>query len=322
MDSSDQSATPLWLSWARLVRLPTVFSAMACTASGFLLISGFEFPLPHLIVVLASVTALYWSGMILNDVCDIDEDRRLNRAGPLVTGEISVRTAQLAVVILMSVGVALAWIAGNQAEEFDQLPVIISVVIGGLVWLYDAPLKSTLLAPAVMGACRGASFLLGSSVALPLTQVETIPEHVLSAALGFTLYVMGLTLFGRREAAAGEDAGGINLAVGLVVLVGGLLIMAFGPTLTGFEQRGVRLDSRIAFPLLIGLIGGPVIVRFFKAIRDPDPSSIGPAMRLSILTIVPLSAAHALLGAGPSWGFAVFFLSIPGLILSAKIRVT
>lgn len=322
MDSHSQSGHPTWLSWAKLVRLPTVFSAIACTAAGFLLISGEEFPVSNLIWVTASVVCLYWSGMILNDVCDIDEDRRLKRASPLVSGEIGLRTAKIAVVVLMALGIALAWFAGNHGEAAGDLPAVVAVIIGGLVWLYDAPLKRTLLAPAVMGACRGASFLLGSSVALNLNQVEGIPDHAFSAALGFGLYVMGLTLFGRREAEDGEDKGGVNLAVGLMVLVGGLLIMAFGPTITKFQAAKVYVDTRVVFPLLIALISGPVIVRFYRALRDPAPAYIGPAMRLSILSIVPLSAAHGFLGAGPAWGFAVFFLAIPGLFLSAKIRVT
>ena len=44
--------------------------------------------------------------------------------------------------------------------------------------------------------------------------------------------------------------------------------------------------------------------------------------RLLLAITIPLAAAFALLGAGPMWGFAVFFLVFPAILMSARFRVT
>ncbi len=43
---------------------------------------------------------------------------------------------------------------------------------------------------------------------------------------------------------------------------------------------------------------------------------------LLILTIIPLAACFAYLGAGAIWGLLVFLLTFPTLVLSLRFRVT
>jgi len=54
----------------------------------------------------------------------------------------------------------------------------------------------------------------------------------------------------------------------------------------------------------------------------PTPQNIQTTIRIGILSIIPLAASFAFLGAGPGWGLGVFALVIPSIVLSARFRVT
>jgi 4-hydroxybenzoate polyprenyltransferase len=76
------------------------------------------------------------------------------------------------------------------------------------------------------------------------------------------------------------------------------------------------------FPLMVGMISFPVIVRAFRAARSPSPANIQTTIRVAILTIIPLAACFAVLGAGTLWGLAVFSLVVPSMVLAVRFRVT
>ncbi|MGB1927068.1 MAG: hypothetical protein ACPHL6_11080, partial [Rubripirellula sp.] len=66
----------------------------------------------------------------------------------------------------------------------------------------------------------------------------------------------------------------------------------------------------------------PVLVRAVGAMREPSPKRIQMTIKAGVLTIIPLSAAVATLGAGPKWGCVIFALVAPSLWLSSRFRVT
>jgi hypothetical protein len=299
------------ISWAQLVRLPNVFTVIADVGAAFLLVAHGPYPIWSLLLVLSSGIALYWAGMILNDVFDIDQDRKERPTRPIAAGDVSLGAANRAGWLLLVIGVSLAFGCG-------LIPGAIAVVLAVMVVAYDGPLKSTPMAPAAMGSCRLLSFLLGASSALAIDGGNQIPNYVLGIALGFGVYIMGVTTMARHEATGGRSA---LLASGLVVTIVGIAILAFSPRLgTGALQW--HTDPQRTFPWMIGLISFPVMVRAVRAVTDPTPLNIQTTIRVGILSIIPLAASFAFLGAGPIWGLAVFALVIPSVVLAARFRVT
>ncbi|MCG8649108.1 MAG: hypothetical protein MI861_04710, partial [Pirellulales bacterium] len=73
---SDVNSPTTLQAWAQLVRLPNVFTVVADVSAAFLLVAQRPEPVARLICVLLAGVSLYWAGMILNDVFDINRDRQ------------------------------------------------------------------------------------------------------------------------------------------------------------------------------------------------------------------------------------------------------
>ena len=76
------------------------------------------------------------------------------------------------------------------------------------------------------------------------------------------------------------------------------------------------------FPLLIGLIACPTLLRGLRLQVEPTPTNIQNAIRAGILSIIPLAASFAFLGAGKMWGLITFALVVPAIVLAMRLRVT
>jgi 4-hydroxybenzoate polyprenyltransferase len=310
------------MAWAQLVRLPNVFTVIADVGAAFLLVSGGPQPVGRLIGILASGVALYWAGMILNDVFDVEDDRKYRPKRPLAAGWIPKQQASLAGWGLLILGIALASVTGFLpvgGAEPTWLPAAIGVALAAMIVAYDGPLKSTHAAPAAMGACRFLSFLLGASAALALSaDGPLIPKYLLGTAFGFGVYIMGVTTMARHEATGGETS---SLKIGIVIMGLGALCLAFAPRLAE-GPMGWHLPTARIFPLLIGMIAFPVIMRAIRTVNDPSPGNVQMAIRVGVLTLIPLAASFALLGAGPVWGLAIVALFLPAIFLAMRFRVT
>src|SRR5437870_135185 len=99
-------------TYAQLVRLPNVFTALAdiclgavaaLAATGGSGASWWSF----LLLLLCSA-CLYCAGMVWNDVFDIEQDRRERPFRPIPSGRVSRRAAMLLGVILLGVGLVCA----------------------------------------------------------------------------------------------------------------------------------------------------------------------------------------------------------------------
>lgn len=315
------------LSWARLVRLPAVFTVIAQVAAAFLLIAGSAQPAARFVLIILSAIALYWSGMIINDCWDFEEDVRERPTRPLPSGQVPLRAAKLAAWGLMVAGVLLAALSGLvPADDFGQTlcPALVALAISICVLLYNGPLKQTLLAPLTMGMCRLLCFLLGAA---PLVMVQLgnvgnlangFPPHVVAAAVGMGVYIMGITLISQSETVGGHQ---VPLAVGTLVMTLGAVGMALAPEFAPAGMLWNALPPK-RFPLLIGLIASTIIVRGLRVSLNPEVPAIQSLVRIGILTLIPFAAAFALLAAGPLAALATFALVIPAILTAARIRVT
>jgi len=172
-------------AWARLVRLPNLFTAVADPLAGWLVAGSGAGAAAALVFPLVGASAgLYAGGMGLNDLVDYSADCRDRPERPLPRGEIRLRTAARLGALLMSGGVILAGAGGWQTLG-------VAVGLAVLILLYNLRAKrSPLAGPAVLGLCRAGNLLLGMGGA---------PGRLWWMPVSLGLYVAGLTLLARRE---------------------------------------------------------------------------------------------------------------------------
>src|ERR1019366_1143630 len=82
-----------WRSYAQLVRLPNLPSALADIGLAGLATGLVVARLPVFLLLLTSSACLYLAGMVWNDYFDLDQDRRERPDRPIPSGAITLRRA-------------------------------------------------------------------------------------------------------------------------------------------------------------------------------------------------------------------------------------
>jgi 4-hydroxybenzoate polyprenyltransferase len=296
-----------WLSYAQLLRLPNGFTLLA---DGLLVLGTTGFltraPGPAVAALLAGL-ALYYFGMVLNDLCDRDADALLRRHRPLPAGAISVRRATWLAVVLGLGGYGLGAVVAGGAW------------IAQLIWLglllsilgYNFGLKSTIFGPVVMGACRALHSLFGLALGLhPALNpgVEgisgTLPLWAIHLALGGGVYIVAVTWFARQEEFEGAKW---ELKPAL-----GLLWLSFAGLLWLPYHERFASPPRL-FPYLLAAVLIVVSLPWLRAIRDPRPELVQAAVRRGILGLIAIDAVLLSL----TWGWSAALLL--GLYWPAKL---
>lgn len=277
------------LAYLHLLRLPTVFTAMADIMLGYVLTHQYIYgPLPggtesnsavgwnhpeQFFGLLAASCCLYLSGMVFNDVFDVAQDTIERPRRPIPSGRVSRQSATLMGAALMLIGISLAGLVGPVSFEVAMLLVV--AILG-----YDAILKRTPLGPLAMGSCRFLNVLLGASVQ-PNWVPSLLSHPQLAAALGLGIYIAGVTLFARTEA---RTSNRWQLAVADVVINTGFLVhaglMIFRPT-TSIPVTPLAILMVIAFT---------VNRRALDAIRDPSPAKVQTGIKVMLLSLVLIDA--------------------------------
>ncbi len=308
--------------WAQLVRLPTVFTLVSNCLAAAIVVGTQWTPWTCLVpTVLASICA-YWAGMILNDVVDLEEDRLSRPNRPLAAGRISPAVAGHVAnaLLLICPLLVLAVTALHSSQPLWQGAAFLAAVLLSLaVRAYDSPLKSTMLGPPLMGACRALNILMVGCTLLAVSDLEFFPRPLLYLAGGIGLYILGVTLFARAEET--DSSNPVWLSMGLLLEIVGLIVIAFLPQ---WRQAGAgwTLDPNRGYPLLIGLIGLTVINRAVQGITHPISRKIQLAVKHALLTLILIDAAVVLMWAGPWYAACVILLLIPALSSAIRIRAT
>ncbi|MBM4022725.1 MAG: hypothetical protein FJ284_10895 [Planctomycetes bacterium] len=292
------------IAWLRLLRVPNLATAAADPLAGFLVVSQprqVDWPPPACWLAVGAVVSLYAAGLVLNDVCDVELDRRERPERPLPRGVIGIAAATRAGVALGASGLCLAgaatWLAAS------PWPAVVSGTLATAIWLYDRHAKGTPVGPVLMGGCRGAAWLLGMAAAGgPTTPAEWL------IPIGMGLYAAGITAY------AHDEAGRVRP----MLLVAAILVMLFGLTIAaGFVwlpgRGGIELSAGgrmtvASWLLLWALIASSVLGRAVLAVIDPTPGRVRVAVGNAIMSIISLDAVLALAACGERWAVAIFCL--------------
>ena len=198
-------------AWWQLLRAGNVFTAITNILAGFLLVRGEWQPVLPLIFLILSSAALYLAGMVLNDVFDLEVDRIERPERPLPSGRIELNIARLVGWGLMFDGLTSAGIAAWLLASW--LPIVIALLLAATIVAYNVVLKSTLLGPLTMGACRSLNVLLGASVVAQSADKNS--AYIYAILLG--LFTVGITLLARNEAGSAKIQKAVSLLITMFI---------------------------------------------------------------------------------------------------------
>jgi 4-hydroxybenzoate polyprenyltransferase len=303
-------------AYAQLVRLPNIFTAIADVMMGYLVTRG-SVETQTFSLLVGTTVALYWAGMVLNDVCDVETDRRERPHRPIPSGRVPLGTARMISRSLLIAGVALAAVAGLTAGSLR--PPLLAVLLAGTVVTYDALVKETSFGPLVMGTCRALNVLLGMSLAVEISDGRLREWHSFEwlVAAGLGVYVAGVTWFSRGES---DESSRAKLSGALAVMVAGLAMLGSLPLWTDIPiATTVRPTGWYLFWILITLV---IARRCVLAIMRPSPDRVQTAVKNAILSLIVIDAGITLAVCGVFWGCAVLLLLAPAIVLGRWIYST
>lgn len=299
------------LDFARLVRLPNAFTAIADICLGALVTGALPDRLFPFVCLIVASTCLYWAGMVWNDYFDLEQDRRERPMRPLASGRVPVATALRMGILLTALGLGAAALADwdNGGFRWKSLP--IAGALAAAILLYDGCFKTTWAGPVLMGSCRFLNVLLGLSVA-----AEGTGTWGIALALVVGVYIVGVTWFARTEAHISNQN---MLLLGAAFMLAGLLLALTVPPLA--QRAGLSPNTAFVFPYLLAAFGYYVGLAVLRAIRQPVPRRVQAAVKRAILGLIVLDAILATALAGVA-GLSLLLLLVPARFLGRWVYST
>jgi hypothetical protein len=297
------------LDFARLVRLPNVFTAIADICLGALVTASLPEHFLRFLLLLSCSVCLYWAGMVFNDYFDIEQDKRERPFRPLASGRVPMPTALRIGLLLLALGLAFAALADWGYGGWRSLPLAIALALS--ILLYDGLFKRTWAGPVLMGTCRFLNILLGLSVA---TQGPGAWGVALALAVG--TYIVGVTWFARTEAHVSKQN---MLILGAALMLAGLL---FGLTVPSLAQAaGKATNTALLFPYLLVVFGFYVGSAVVGAIQMPVPNRVQAAVKRAILGLILFDAILAT-GMAGIVGLSLLILMVPAYFVGRWVYST
>jgi hypothetical protein len=298
------------VAYLQLTRLPNVITAAADGLTGYLLIGGSLGDCSAWAPIVAASASIYAGGVALNDVLDAPEDRVERPDRPIPSRRVSLRSAWIVSVCLLTLGIAFAALARSPRTVAVAASLVLTVI------LYNSFFKKTILGPEAMGTCRGLNLLLGMSAAS-----LSGGRICWFTAAAFGLYVTGITWISQSEVSARDNRG----------IIAGSLIenLAFvGIFLTIMSSRDFpnTTGDRPIVPIvgLLALLIEAMWVNLHsgEAIREPTPEKVQAAVRAGVLSLVGIDFALAASVRGVAPALAVAFCWFLARIAARTMRVT
>jgi 4-hydroxybenzoate polyprenyltransferase len=299
------------LAYLQLFRLPNVFTAAADVMAGYLVAHRAFEPVQPLYLLIAASCLLYVAGMVLNDVFDIEQDRRERPHRPIPSGRVHPAFAANLGRAFLAAGVVLGWGATYLARDLRCGS--IATALAAAVYLYDRVLKRTALGPIGMGACRFLNVLLGMSTAAIAWQA---PHYAFAAGIG--IFITGVTWFARTEAV--ESSRG-QLAAATALMLAGFVPLYLMPRMATSDVvwlNPIEPERWAIFWCLIAVVTG---WRCVRAAANPQPAYVQTAVKHAILSLIVLDAA-ASFPAGGITTLYILMLVFPMVILGQFVYST
>ncbi len=189
----------------RLIRFPNTLTAAADVAAGAAIGGLGVLSVPTIVTALGSM-ALYGAGVAMNDVTDIEKDRREHPNRPLPSGRFSTTFAWAVIAILSFAAVASGPLAAHFAPtQVSSTRTILllgaAATTMGFAALYNLTHESKAgLARLLMGATRASNVLRGvliASVCVPSTSAAQWSSAIAIAGHGLLIY--GITAVSQHE---------------------------------------------------------------------------------------------------------------------------
>jgi 4-hydroxybenzoate polyprenyltransferase len=248
--------------------------------------------------LLTASVSLYGGGIVLNDVFDVEVDRRERPHRPLPSARIEVQNARYLGLLLLAAGIALASLAGARSA-------VIAAVVAGLAYAYDAHLKRhPVLGGLALAGCRYFNLLMGVAI-LPFGPSSWLLPTPLA------LYILAIMPMSRVEV----DGGGRCAPMCSGILLVGTLVATGVLALAGAFHHPLAA-------LLVGLVVGMAAEAVTDAVRAPIPRRLQSAIHRMLLGLIPLNAALAACGPRPWAGAAILLLLLPARSLGRRIPMT
>lgn len=265
----------------QLARPANIVTAIADILAG-MAIAQFTFEFSAAYWLLLATIGLYGGGVVLNDVFDAKLDAIERPERPIPSGKVSVRSATIWGVLLLSMGVF-------SASIFSPLSAQIALTVAMLAVIYDRFAKhSALLGPLTMGLCRGGNLLLGMSAVS-----QSLPQWGWLAVVPIT-YIAAITLISQDEVHGGKRRS-LYIAASLYT---GVHAIQF---LVAFQQGNGPL-TLLFIILHAWLVGRPL----WDAIQNPIGPNIGKAVKAGVLSLIVMNAAWCV--AFGNWPIALIVL--------------
>ncbi len=278
-------------AWLELLRPPNLFTVPGDVVAGWFLAGGTGTKASTLAALAGSSLCIYSAGLVINDLADIETDRRERPERPIPSGRVSPRAASFLAVLLLAGGIGLAGAAGMWC-----LCVAGALVV--LVVFYDLLAKRVpVLGPLVMGSCRGANLVLGASAGLG---AGAIILPLVLAASAEAAYVAAVTAVAAREV-EGPPGPMVRWLPAAVIGAGLALLLAFvwegeiwvlaaaAVPVVAALSASVRLRPGLdvnRVPRLVGSMIGMLILLQGAFVLVGSPRAFGPAA--AVLALWPL----------------------------------
>ncbi|MFH1824175.1 MAG: UbiA family prenyltransferase [Candidatus Firestonebacteria bacterium] len=178
-------------SWAKLLRLPNIFTLPGDVLVGFLIgnLLTNQNKYSNLFLLMTISVCLYLSGILLNDLFDIKQDKLERPSRPLAAGIINPSSVLFVTFILIFISLFISKLLNNYTF-------IVTIILIVLIFLYNGVVRkiSPVLGFMVMGLCRGMNIILGAS-----ENLTALPDLVILIAIIETGYVAIISAVAYKE---------------------------------------------------------------------------------------------------------------------------
>ncbi len=175
----------------RISNLPTCWTnVLTGTAIGSFAASK-PFAIVPAVLLSIIISLFYMAGMALNDLIDLNIDRKERPDRPIPSGRISPKAALIFVILLFVTAAALLLLFFSQCIYFAMLLAVMIV-------LYDATHKRFSFSAAFMAACRALIYVIAACAVFGDSTKELWTKVALASTI-LALYIAFMTIIARSE---------------------------------------------------------------------------------------------------------------------------